>query len=69
MTSFTSLAIIVLMWLLSLKVRDHLRPEGSLTAATETAAMYEDKKSQRPIIRKLVDHSDDVQPRGQLMAR
>jgi len=51
------------------KSRDSLRPEGSLVAVTETLAMYEDKRSRRPIIHKIYDHAEQVQPKGQMVNR
>lgn len=37
-----------------------------MAVKSETGAVYRDNHAQRPVIHKLRDHSNDVQPEGRL---
>ena len=45
------------------------QPEGSFAKSSETLTQYEDKKARRPVIHRLRDHSEEVQPRGAMNKR
>ena len=42
------------------------QPEGSFARSSETSMSYEDKQAKRPVIHRLRDHSEEVQPRGDM---
>ncbi len=46
-----------------------MQPEGMIAAKSETGLMFEDKKAARPIIHRLRDHSEEVQPKGAMSVK
>ena len=43
-----------------------LQPEGNFANKSETSTVYQDNHAERPVIHKLRDHGEGIQPEGNM---